>query len=54
MKYHCDACKDEDRDYGNICQECCEHAEHDHFICMDCGLKREASDYYDEDYGLGR
>jgi Fe2+ or Zn2+ uptake regulation protein len=24
------------------CSECCEHAEHDHFVCLDCGTEIEA------------
>jgi len=32
------------------CQECCEHDEHDHFVCLDCGKQGEVSDYGDEDY----
>lgn len=23
--------------YDQTCQECCEHNEHDHGICIDCG-----------------
>ena len=36
------------------CQECCSHDEHDHFICIECGLEMEPSDFGDEDYGLDR
>lgn len=32
------------------CQECCSHDEHDHFICLDCGLEMDITDWYDEDY----
>lgn len=21
------------------CQACCEHQEHDHYVCMDCGVE---------------
>lgn len=52
--------------YGTICGACmelveelakeemCEHSEHEHFVCIDCGEQLEPSDYYDEDYGLER
>lgn len=36
------------------CQKCCAHDEHDHYICSDCGLEMESSDFYDEDYGQER
>ena len=29
------------------CQECCEHSEHDHFICMDCGLELDPGTFID-------
>ena len=37
----CRACGDTAEDEkGNPCQECCSHDEHDHGICLDCGLDR--------------
>jgi len=39
----CEACGDRG------CQKCCEHQDHDHYICIDCGHQGEASDYYNED-----
>jgi Fe2+ or Zn2+ uptake regulation protein len=51
----CEACNDDvELKGGGICQECCPHNEHDHFICLDCGHEGEPSDYYDEDYGKER
>ena len=44
----CEGCKDEE------CQDCCEHAEHEHYVCSYCGLQLEPSDFYDEDYGSDR
>lgn len=32
----------------------CEHCEHDHFVCLDCGAELEPSDFGDEDYGQER
>ena len=29
-----------------VCQVCCSHSEHDHFMCLDCGREGDASDYY--------
>lgn len=29
------------------CQECCEHLEHEHFICIDCGYALDAGLYID-------
>lgn len=37
-----------------VCQDCCPHDEHDHYICLDCGLETEPSDWYNEDGGLDR
>lgn len=31
------------------CPDCCEHSEHEHFVCNDCGKQMEPSDYYSED-----
>lgn len=51
----CAACNDTvELADGSVCKECCEHSEHDRFICLDCGHEGEPSDYYDEDYGLDR
>ena len=50
----CDNCEDRYEVDGVACQACCPHAEHDHFICLDCGYEGEPSDYYDEDYGQDR
>lgn len=36
------------------CETCCEHWEHDHYVCMDCGAQLEPGDFYDEDYGQDR
>lgn len=53
-KIHCPVCEDAGELNGEVCQQCCEHDEHDHFICLNCGHEGEASDYYDEDYGADR
>jgi Fe2+ or Zn2+ uptake regulation protein len=29
------------------CSECCEHAEHDHFVCLDCGTELDPGAYID-------
>lgn len=29
------------------CQECCEHNEHDHYICMDCGAELDPGSFID-------
>lgn len=50
----CDRCEDKYEVEGAPCQACCPHVEHEHFICLDCGLQQEPSDYYDEDYGQER
>ena len=34
------ACDGSDDCGDTECQECCPHDEHDHGICMDCGLDR--------------
>ncbi len=39
-----DPCKNEN------CQECCEHPEHDHYVCLYCGRQGDISDYGEEDY----
>lgn len=36
VKISCVECLDEQGD----CQKCCPHDEHDHGICLDCGLDR--------------
>jgi hypothetical protein len=36
------------------CTECCEHAEFDHNICLDCGKEFDVLPGYDEDYGQER
>lgn len=38
----------------NSCQECCEHDEHDHFICLNCEKELDPSSFGDEDYGQDR
>lgn len=53
-KIYCEACQDTCEINGDPCQECCEHYEHDHFICLDCGYEGEPSDYFDEDAGKDR
>ena len=36
--YDCDKCHDtRELPSGDICPDCCEHDEHDHGICLDCG-----------------
>lgn len=41
--FHCNECCDSGEDpKGNPCQECCPHDEHDHGICLDCGLDQSA------------
>lgn len=50
----CEKCGDSGEFDGSGCPDCCEHHEHDHFICLDCGHEGEPSDYYDEDYGSDR
>lgn len=40
----CDECE---------CQECCEHYEHDHYICLDCGKELDPYTFIDaSEYGL--
>jgi len=54
-EFVCDACEDTAcLPNGDICQECCPHDDHDHFICIDCGHEGEPSDFGDEDYGQER
>lgn len=36
------------------CQECCEHFEFDHNICLDCGMEFDILPGQDEDYGEER
>ena len=51
----CLECRDTGvNDTGKTCQECCEHNEQDHYICLDCDYEGEPSDWYDEDYGQDR
>jgi hypothetical protein len=51
----CESCNDVvELPDGSVCQDCCPHNDHDHFICLDCGHEGEPSDYYDEDYGQDR
>lgn len=64
--YNCETCQDDGEHlvytYLNSktlkaqlkpCTECCPHDEHDHGICLDCGLDRtdyfvgKAEDYYE-------
>jgi hypothetical protein len=53
--FNCFRCEDTgEGPHGETCPDCCEHNEHDHFICLDCGHEGEPSDWYDEDYGLER
>ena len=59
MNVHCSDCGEPMRHevYGQfICQECCDHDEQDHWICMDCGKELDpgadidaAMDYYEGD-----
>jgi len=51
----CWTCHDTGQVFGESCQECCPHDEHDHFICLDCGCEGEPSDYGNEEaYGEER
>lgn len=37
----CHDCSDTGQaDNGDSCEECCEHREHDHGTCLDCGKDR--------------
>lgn len=36
------------------CSVCCQHAEFDHNICLDCGTEFDVLPGYDEDYGSER
>jgi Fe2+ or Zn2+ uptake regulation protein len=29
------------------CVECCEHNEHDHFVCLDCGKELDPGEFID-------
>lgn len=52
-EYSCELCEDTGvTKAGESCAVCCEHAELDHGICMDCGIDRtedlmaKAYDYF--------
>lgn len=35
------------------CSDCCNHDEHDHFICLDCGKELDPGEFIDEaEYSL--
>jgi hypothetical protein len=40
-KYECEGCEEEK------CQDCCEHNEVDHFICMDCEKEMDPGEAID-------
>lgn len=41
IKEECPGCEEEK------CQDCCEHNEHDHFICLDCGKELDPGEFID-------
>lgn len=44
----CDGCERTD------CQTCCEHQEHDHYVCMDCGAELDPGVDIDRAMDYGR
>lgn len=55
-RFECLECGDNREIDGIPCQECCEHAydPDEGFMCEYCSHQGEASDVFDEDYGLER
>lgn len=48
VEYNCNYCKDTGTLVGGSgCEDCCEHNELDHFICMDCGKEMDPGVYID-------
>jgi hypothetical protein len=44
-QYECEGCED------SKCQDCCEHWEVEHCMCLDCEKEFDVPPGYDEDYG---
>ncbi len=40
-EYGCENCQDTGQIHGYQCEECCEHEEIDHDVCIDCGVVLE-------------
>lgn len=48
-RYECEGCDDTE------CQDCCEHNETDHFICIDCGYETDPGEAIDRaEYDMDR
>jgi hypothetical protein len=39
---------------ASLCEDCCQHGEYDHDICLDCGHERDPGDAIDRAYDRWR
>ena len=55
MTVQCEACNDDGiLENGDSCQDCCQHYEHDHYICLDCGKDLDPGAFIDAaEYAYG-
>jgi hypothetical protein len=53
QRYYCTPEQDAAHDIGescdvDLCQECCQHDERDHGICLDCGHEQDPGEAIDQ------